>query len=344
MRGIKRVKKGFSLIEVVISVAILVILMIPIASVTISTIKRNAEAEDKQRANFEGQKLLEELQSYNRVTLTGAGVATGTLPNNDTLNINRDAIVLPATTGPIKSLSKVSYQLTGENSDLYANYQYIRNLDATYDDITPPAIVDAQYKQKLYFFSTATGTTYTNSVGFDDDSTHAKDISYIQPQTVVEPRRILVLKIDDQMRMQLCTREFIAAIGITPASVLDTNIGMLVTPLVGAGDKILIKLDREFKGDNVNLYVESQYALPITFVIFKEDKPTGKVEIKTSITNPDTHTPTTKILNNINVQNNQSTYQADNIGDLYTIKVEIFKLNSTKPLFTGDAIGNVLVK
>ena len=42
MKGIKRAKKGFSLIEVIISVAVLIILMIPIASVTISTVKSNA--------------------------------------------------------------------------------------------------------------------------------------------------------------------------------------------------------------------------------------------------------------------------------------------------------------
>ena len=47
----RRKNTGFTLVEVVISAAILAILIIPIASLTITTIKTSDSAEDKQKAD-----------------------------------------------------------------------------------------------------------------------------------------------------------------------------------------------------------------------------------------------------------------------------------------------------
>jgi prepilin-type N-terminal cleavage/methylation domain-containing protein len=340
MKGIQRAKKGFSLIEVIISVAVLAVLMIPIASVTIATVKRNDEAEDKQRANFEGQKLLEELKSFDNITInpaTATSVEKAILPNGESLDVTRGTNANPLLPGPIEKFTKISYPLTGANSDLYATYVLNRKLDATYSDVTPYAINMNEYKQALYFFKDASNT---QSVGLDSDYDGNPDSTSVL--TDISAHNLLVLHINNAMQIQLYKREF------TGGTFVNHPIGTAIDaqPLV-TGNKILIKLDTSYINitNNINLYVESEYTQPITFVVFRDDRPQnqGTIEIKTKVPNPDTHLSTIKMADSINVQNNKSTYRATNIGDLYAIHVEITKPSLSSPIFEGDAIENILV-
>lgn len=66
-----KAKKGMTLIEVIISVALLSILMVPISSLVMSSLKNNIDAEDMQKASYIGQKVLEELKAYDEVKLEG---------------------------------------------------------------------------------------------------------------------------------------------------------------------------------------------------------------------------------------------------------------------------------
>lgn len=56
-------KKGFTLIEVILSIAILSIIIGPILSLTLSTVKINKQSDDKLKAISLGQKHLEEIKS-----------------------------------------------------------------------------------------------------------------------------------------------------------------------------------------------------------------------------------------------------------------------------------------
>lgn len=64
-----KAKKGMTLIEVIISVALLSILMVPISSLVMSSLKNNIDAEDMQKASYIGQKVLEELKAYDEIKL-----------------------------------------------------------------------------------------------------------------------------------------------------------------------------------------------------------------------------------------------------------------------------------
>lgn len=66
-----KAKKGMTLIEVIISVALLSILMVPISSLVMSSLKNNIDAEDMQKASYIGQKVLEELKAYDEIKLEG---------------------------------------------------------------------------------------------------------------------------------------------------------------------------------------------------------------------------------------------------------------------------------
>lgn len=66
-----KAKKGMTLIEVIISVALLAILIIPISGLVMSSLKNNIKSEDMQKASYIGQKVLEELKSYDEINLKG---------------------------------------------------------------------------------------------------------------------------------------------------------------------------------------------------------------------------------------------------------------------------------
>lgn len=348
MRGIKRVKKGISLIEVVISVAILVILMIPIASVTISTAQRNAEAEDRQRANFEGQKLLEELKSYDSMNLNVDKkdltniIETASLLNEKPITIT-DVITNAITNErEYREFETDSYQIEDGTGDFYAKVKIVRNPNATYEDVTPYTEYN-DYKQKIYFYKEAiapfrNGISLNVNTGADFDNPDTISINDIDPITTINPDTILVLKINEALNVELLKREFLGAVP-SDTSLVYGNINGVLS--VNGTDRILINLDQGFNDSNVNLYVESYFENPLTIDIIKGNNATGKVEIKTAIVNPITGISKTQTPGAINVTNNVSTYKQTKIGDLYTITVEITKRSSNKILFTGDAIKNI---
>ncbi len=64
-----KIKKGMTLIEVIISVTLLSILLVPLSTVVISSLKNSKDGEYKQKASYIGQKVIEELKAYDKITL-----------------------------------------------------------------------------------------------------------------------------------------------------------------------------------------------------------------------------------------------------------------------------------
>lgn len=62
MRRLRKKKKGISLLEIVISIAILAIVSIPISGMILTSVKTNKSGEDKQKAALLGQQILEEIK------------------------------------------------------------------------------------------------------------------------------------------------------------------------------------------------------------------------------------------------------------------------------------------
>lgn len=69
----KRVKKGMTLVEVIISVALLSILIIPLSTLVLSGFKNSKDGENKQKAIYVGQKVLEEIKAYDKIILKEEG-------------------------------------------------------------------------------------------------------------------------------------------------------------------------------------------------------------------------------------------------------------------------------
>lgn len=71
-------KKGITLIEVIISVALIAILLIPLTNLVMTSIKRNKSAENKQEATNLGQKVVEELKAQDSIQLHDFDSSTNT--------------------------------------------------------------------------------------------------------------------------------------------------------------------------------------------------------------------------------------------------------------------------
>lgn len=68
-----KMKKGMTLIEAIISVALLSLLIIPISGMILNSTRTNRKAEIKQNAAYLGQQVLEEIGTYDYVTLNNDG-------------------------------------------------------------------------------------------------------------------------------------------------------------------------------------------------------------------------------------------------------------------------------
>jgi len=69
MKQKRKAKKGITLIEAIISVALLAILIIPLSNVVLAAFQTNKNGEIKQKASFVGQKVLEEMEAYDELRL-----------------------------------------------------------------------------------------------------------------------------------------------------------------------------------------------------------------------------------------------------------------------------------
>ena len=69
-----RAQKGMTLIEVIISVTLLSILLLPLSGIVISSLKNSKEGEYKQKATYIGQKVIEELKAYDNLVLKTDGI------------------------------------------------------------------------------------------------------------------------------------------------------------------------------------------------------------------------------------------------------------------------------
>jgi Tfp pilus assembly protein PilV len=99
-------KKGISLIEIIISLAIIAIIIIPMSNVVINSSKRNKGGEDKQQATYIGQQVLEGL-NVNPIE----GADGNYLPQSIAVNGNSRAFSLSAD-------GKSSLSFDGYNVDL----------------------------------------------------------------------------------------------------------------------------------------------------------------------------------------------------------------------------------
>lgn len=138
-----KAKKGMTLIEVIISVALLSILIVPLSGLVMSSLKNNISSEYRQKASYIGQKVLEELKAYDEIILKeDAGRKYFELLDGDKIiqDLNEDSTGNTFKGNFERTIYGGSSDSLGKNEDIYKmevelekdkNFQYdnINNLD-----------------------------------------------------------------------------------------------------------------------------------------------------------------------------------------------------------------------
>lgn len=81
---IKKDKKGFSLIEILVSLAIASIIVLSITQLIINIVKLNKKSEDRQQTTLVGQQIVEEIK-----TLDSSNISSSLIKISDDLILNR---------------------------------------------------------------------------------------------------------------------------------------------------------------------------------------------------------------------------------------------------------------
>lgn len=127
-------KKGFSLIEVIITIAILAVIIVPLSAMTITSNKKAEQSETEQKASIIGQQYLEELAAYSSIGIT--------LNSSNEFNLlNNNAIVEKKLTANLDASNNItdlvgSFNLASEYQDTpyTVNVNMTRDTNGSYND------------------------------------------------------------------------------------------------------------------------------------------------------------------------------------------------------------------
>lgn len=167
MEGIKH-KKGFTLIEVILSIAILSIIIGPVLSLTLSTVKINKQSDDKLKAMNIAQKHLEEIKSFDYKLQPDA-----IFPIEETVAYNSFSV--ERTIIPVEE-----YKFDGSNNDI--NIIYDIEIKDNFITNNIPGVLEISYIANNNFkldFVGSTSREINVKIGFTGNDTVNIDINNI---------------------------------------------------------------------------------------------------------------------------------------------------------------------
>ena len=129
-------KKGYTLVEVILSLALIALLLIPISNIVMTALKTENRSETRQEGASAGQKVLEELKTYDNTDFFSGGVPTE-------INLLDGTQLLNVPSGPDTYKYEGSLQdgnrtydvtATFEKNNDFSNYMAATNTAATRPD------------------------------------------------------------------------------------------------------------------------------------------------------------------------------------------------------------------
>ena len=130
MIKVKKVRKGVTLIEVVIAIVIIAIMMIPIGNIVMKTIRVNKDAEAKQKATNIAQKALDEFSNYTELKVN----RNAAVPRTGKISLGSMGDIDVEIKNQEISFKDVEKKITaGEKSEYIVNYTMEKNPDVSQD-------------------------------------------------------------------------------------------------------------------------------------------------------------------------------------------------------------------
>lgn len=310
----KSTKKGFTLVETILSVALILILIVPLYGILMDTTKGNKLADRRQAAASIGQSVLEELKTYDSITLSALStgeegfklldnneiewdttspsiVATGTFRKRDTSNTPFD----------------ISINVERENEFIYLVANPTINTE------------DNQYDHILTLSTNATNQniiTHNSSPenGYRYDGDYAK---------------YFLLTINDSLGINI--KDFNNTDNTIGAERISNRVAQDNTNL---REKIKVVLEESFSG-NITIYVDDYYTTNnVEFHVVKNENCTGTLSIKGKPLGLTSGSGIFQVLSNVSSATTNS-----NIGNLYKITVTV--KNKGEVLFRSTVTNNI---
>ena len=352
----KMKSKGMTLIEVIISIAILAIVLIPIANVGISAIKTNKRADMKQKAGEVGQKVLEQVGMYDTMTETKTGGV-----KEIKLEIGK-GLILTETTDPSngQKIYKGSLEDSATGNDFTVNVALKKNSDQSSAKWLNVAKELNKYYNIIYigetddkssycfswvrpgeggepkYFTTKCTDTIANFLKNDTGAYNCYYKFYINQNLEIELKKVFPDR--DQ------TIDMIQPLNIV--SYAQKEIALDAAYDTTKDKKFLFILGENFTSGTtdslINISIESNFDGEIEFDVMKEsNKTTGKYNFNILQSKKPV---TVRAVN-------QLTYQTKDIGSLYDISVSVHEKTSDgggasldgEGLFDGSISKNILV-
>lgn len=156
-------RKGITLIEVIISVALIAILLIPLTNLVMTSIKRNKSAENKQEATNLGQKVVEELKAQDSIQLHDFDSSTN---KGKYTTLDGFEMTVEKVSDPDPSVEKWKMEGKG-NHGLTIEANFVKNNKVKYNNNKTEVdnLVDSKYAVVIDF----TGSSIKWATTFDAD-------------------------------------------------------------------------------------------------------------------------------------------------------------------------------
>lgn len=302
-------KKAMTLIEILISLALIAILLVPIANVVISTSNTSKRAEAKQQGSLIGENILEEIKAID--TVAGDGKYK-LLDGNDILFSNTD--IEETTSFSLKDSKKKKYSVEVKTERMYEYGDGLSNNLAGNIGVTGPKWTDnGKFSCAIKLVQRSDGTI--DLVNGNGDL-----------RGNLKGKQNLMLQIRKSGSNIICDF-FETSDGVNP---IGTSLGTIqeqATTNTGTDKGILILLGTGVK-DKLNVSVDSDYDGLIKVDVTKEQNVDGDMTI----------TPR-KLKSTFSKANYASPGKGTQLGDLYKVTVEVKYDKET--VFTATATNNI---
>ncbi|PRR81456.1 type IV pilus modification PilV family protein [Clostridium vincentii] len=308
----KKKAKGVTLIEVIMSVALIAILIVPLSNVVLAAFQTNKNGEIKQKASFVGQKVLEEMEAYDELKLEDDGtnkyfeLLDGDITKAED-NITKDTAVANKYNGSI------SRNYLGKKFTVDVIMERDTNFNYDSSSQNTDNVYDLSYKLS----ETGSGVRIQKMISQGAEDPKSFDLNN------------LTLKIDGT-----------STVGTSKVNIFEkgksTDVLFEHTATGDLDKGISIQLDKTFSS-NLNVEVDAAITGTTFIYIIKDKDCTGNVNV-------------TSTAGNIKVNRYMNINEGESIADLYNINVKVEgtlykgKEIVTEVLFEGSTKKNIKFK
>lgn len=317
----RKAKKGMTLIEIIISIALIAILFIPIANIAFTSMKTNSKGEKKQVASAEGQRLLEEFNVLDEINLSldGEGnIQRYSLPCGIDLTT-----FTPATSTFINATGAINKELGNDRYRI--NVEVAKDEDIEHNITTTNQYPDSNYNNLIEF-------TDENILFYEGNGTRDGE-SIIERISLAGCTRFAFRFMQNGIKVQkFGATGYLETIDVNGFAERFNN-----------NNKIKIKADDSFISNSLPIIISSDIDLNIDVV--NESGHTVKLLPSHNYRYIDYSNGNNEVvtMGNVTIGYNLSEEAMEDIGDVYTFTVKVRDIQENKVLFTGSITKNIVV-